>query len=64
MGFDGRKRPKQNIKFLLYQHLLWFRTTLEFENFGTLPKTHPNFLTKDEKTAVNVLSKNSLVCQS
>ena len=33
------------------------------ENFETLPKTHPNFLTKDEKTAVNILSKNSRVCQ-
>ena len=25
------------------------------ENYGTLPKTHPNLLTKDKKRAVNIL---------
>ena len=29
------------------------------ENYGTLPKTHPNLLTKDEKRVVNILENTS-----
>ena len=51
----GGKGQSKNLNYNFINTCFDLEQFWNLENYGTLPKTHPNLLTKDEKRAVNIL---------